>query len=71
MTLKELRLSIGARQEDVAWRCKVHRAAVSNWERGLREPLPKHIKVMAKFFMVSQDDVRAAVEESAKEHGRA
>lgn len=64
LTLKELRKSIDATQENVAWKCKVCREAVSLWERGLRKPDKKHIKTMARFFMVPVETVEAALAES-------
>lgn len=63
MTLKEMRKSIGATQENVAWKCKVHREAVSMWERGVKRPTKRHMKTMARFFMVPIEDVEAAIEE--------
>lgn len=63
MTLKELRKSIGASQENVAWKCKVCREAVSGWERGLRRPTRRHMVTMSKFFMVPIETIEAALEE--------
>lgn len=62
MTLKELRKSIGATQENVAWKCKVHREAVSMWERGVKRPTRRHMITMSKFFMVPIETIEAAVE---------
>lgn len=62
MTLKELRKSIGATQENVAWKCKVHREAVSMWERGIQRPTRRHMITMSKFFMVPIEEIEAAVE---------
>lgn len=68
LTLKDLRKDIGSTQENVAWKCKVHREAVSMWERGFRKPGKKHIKTMARFFMVPIETVEAALAESQAPH---
>jgi transcriptional regulator with XRE-family HTH domain len=51
--LKDLREKLGLRLEDVAKAVKVHKTAVSNWERLLREPDSGYRKAYAKVLKIS------------------
>lgn len=64
MTLKELRVSAGLQQSDVAKRLNITETAVSNWELGKNGILRKYKKPLAKLYGVSENELAAAMEET-------
>lgn len=59
MTLKERRLSVGLRQEDVAKKLHVDQGAVSYWESGKTKPCKKHQLKLAKLYKCTTDELMA------------
>ena len=57
MTLKELRLEKGLRQEDVARLLEVDQTTVSYWESGKTRPLKKHRKRLEKLYGCPVDEL--------------
>lgn len=55
--LKHLRNINGKTQEDVAEACNKKNTAISNWEKGIREPDAIDLSVLSDFFNVSIDDL--------------
>lgn len=66
MTMRELRLSAGFLQVDVAKKMNVSQAAVSRWESGETQPCKKHCKKLAKLYRCSQEDLSASMEETRR-----
>ena len=54
-TIKELRLSAGISQQELAEAIQVNRSAVSFWESGINEPKATYIARLATFFGVTSD----------------
>lgn len=59
MTLKELRLAAGLRQNDVAKKLHVAQGAVSYWESGKTKPCNKHRVKLAKLYGCTVDELLA------------
>ena len=57
MKLKDLRLSAGLLQEDVAKKLDVDQTAVSNWERGKNMPCAKYRKKLAELYGCTVDEL--------------
>lgn len=57
MTLKELRLTAGLTQSEVAKKLNVDQGAVSNWERGINPPTRKYREPLAELYGVSVDEL--------------
>lgn len=55
--LRSLRKSRGLTQDEVASTIGVSRQALSNYERGLREPALKCLITMANMYQVSLDEL--------------
>ena len=55
--LKYLRNINGKTQEEVASACNKKNTAVSNWEKGIREPDAVDLSVLSNLFNVSIDDL--------------
>lgn len=55
MRLKELRISRGITQEELAKHLNISNSAVGMYEQGRREPNQDMLKKMAEFFNVSVD----------------
>lgn len=53
--LAQLRKEAGMRQEDVAEHLGLHKAAVSNYEKGLRSPSDETVMKLADLFHVTTD----------------
>ena len=62
MSLKELRLSSGVLQEEVAKKLNVTQSAVSYWESGKTKPCRKYHAKLAKLYGCTVDDVRQALD---------
>ena len=60
--IQELRKQRGLTQEELAAQLYVSRTAVSKWESGRGYPNIDSLKVLAKFFSVSLDDLLSADE---------
>lgn len=60
MTLKELRESVGLKQDVVAKRLSVSPTAVSQWERGANGIARKHVLKLARLYKTTADTVIAA-----------
>lgn len=71
MTLKEIRKAAGMTQTDVGKALDVNQSAVTHWEVADTRPVRKHRVKLCKLYKISESELLAAVEESAKEHGRA
>lgn len=65
MSLKELRLSSGVLQEDVAKKLDVTQSAISYWESGKTRPCRKYHKKLAKLYGCTVEDVQRALEDKA------
>lgn len=55
--LKYLRINNHYTQEDVAAACNKKNTAISNWEKGIREPDAVDLAILSNFFNVSVDDL--------------
>lgn len=55
--LKHLRVLNGKTQEDVGKLCNKTNTAVSNWEKGIREPEAVDLSVLSNYFNISIDDL--------------
>lgn len=55
--IKHLRVINGKTQNDLAKLCGKKNTAISNWEKGIREPDALDLAVIANFFNVSIDDL--------------
>jgi transcriptional regulator with XRE-family HTH domain len=55
--LKFYRLKAGLTQADVAEELDVNQASISNWERGLNLPLPKHRKRLRALYHATEDEL--------------
>ena len=62
LTLKEMRLRSGLRQEDVARKLNVDQTAVSHWENGRTRPCRKYRKKLAKLYGVGEEEINEASE---------
>ena len=56
-TLKDLRLSMGVRQTDLAKAIGVSKGCISLWENNLREPTFTCFLALADFFQVTLDEL--------------
>lgn len=63
MTLKELRLVAGLKQDDVSAALDVTQPAVSKWESGETNPLKKYRKKLAKMYRCTANDIDLAIKE--------
>lgn len=61
LTLKELRMAAGLRQEDVAKKLNVGQSAVSHWERGGCRPCKKYRKKLAALYGCKVEDLLVEV----------
>lgn len=50
----------GLTQSDVATLLGVRAATVSDWERGLARPSPRHARELARLYRVSASEIREA-----------
>ena len=57
MTLKERRITVGLKQEEVAKELEVDQTAVSNWENGKNVPLKKYQEKLAKLYNCTVEDL--------------
>ena len=55
--LKELRLEKGLGQVELANKINVSKSIISLWENGLREPTLSYLKLLARFFETTIDDL--------------
>ena len=55
--LKYLRDSKGKSQEEIGKLCGKSNTAVSNWEKGIREPEAIDLSILSNYFNVSVDDL--------------
>lgn len=55
--IKYLRNIVGKTQEEIAKICNKKNTAVSNWEKGIREPDAVDLTILANIFNVSVDDL--------------
>jgi len=55
--LKHLRILNGKTQEDVGEICNKTNTAVSNWEKGIREPDAVDLSALSNYFKISIDDL--------------
>lgn len=56
-TLKELRISMGIKQTDLAKAVGVSKGCISLWENNLREPTLSCFLALADYFQVSLDEL--------------
>lgn len=61
MGIKELRLSAGLTQEQVAKKMHLDQSAVSLWEKGSTKPLRKNHKKLAKVLNCTVEDIQNAI----------
>lgn len=54
--LKYLRLLNKKTQDDIAKLCNKKNTAVSNWEKGIREPNSIDLAIICNYFNISIDD---------------
>lgn len=59
MTLKEMRVRVNLKQEDVARKMNVDQAAISKWENGKNAPSRKYHKKLARLYGVSVEELLA------------
>lgn len=62
MSLKDLRRSAGLSQNELGKKLNVSHAAVSNWERGLNQPLRKYHRLLATALNVTEEQLRKELE---------
>lgn len=55
--LKYLRTSRGKNQEEIGKICGKSNTAVSNWEKGIREPDAVDLSILSNYFNISVDDL--------------
>lgn len=55
--IKYLRMLNGKTQEEVGEVCNKKNTAVSNWEKGIREPDAVDLSALSNFFHISIDDL--------------
>ena len=55
--LKHLRNINGKTQEEVAMACNKKNTAISNWEKGIREPDAVDLSILSNLFSISIDDL--------------
>lgn len=55
--IKHLRVINGKTQNDLAKLCGKKNTAISNWEKGIREPDALDLAIIANFFNISIDDL--------------
>ena len=65
--MRELRLTAGLRQIDVAKKMDVDQAAVSKWESGENKPSRKYHKKLAKLYGVTLEELNTVLEPVEKE----
>ena len=63
MTLKELRLTAGLRQDVVADALDICQPAVSKWEKGETSPSRKYRKKLADMYGCTVEDLNRAIVE--------
>lgn len=51
--IRDLRIAMSMKQEELAHRCGVKQGAVSTWENGQSTPKPEAIRIMTNLFGVS------------------
>lgn len=68
MTLKDLRLKAGLKQEQVAKLVDVDQGAVSNWEIGKYVPVRKYREKLAKLYGCTADEIHSISEEARKQY---
>lgn len=56
-TLKELRISMGVKQTDLAKAVGVSKGCISLWENNLREPTLSCLLALADYFQVTLDEL--------------
>lgn len=56
-TLKELRISMGIKQTDLAKAVGVSKGCISLWENNLREPTLSCFLALADYFQVTLDEL--------------
>ena len=59
-TIKELRVSAGLTQDELAQKLGISPQTVWGWENGKFSPKGKRLRSVAEFFGVSEDDIRSA-----------
>ena len=62
-TIRELREEAGMTQVQLAMKLGCTPSAVYNWERGRSEPRASQVRMMARIFGVSMDDIGFEVED--------
>jgi transcriptional regulator with XRE-family HTH domain len=68
MTLRELRISKGYAQREIAEKLGVKTVnTISNWERGLTEPELPMRRQMSEFFGVSLDEMNRIIKETRQQ----
>ena len=55
--IKHLRIIKGKTQEEIGELCGKSNTAVSNWEKGIREPDAMDLSALSNYFNVSIDDL--------------
>ena len=55
--IKHLRIIKGKTQEEIGALCGKSNTAVSNWEKGIREPDAMDLSALSNYFNVSIDDL--------------
>jgi len=64
LTLAEMRKERGFTQDQLCKKLRVDQTTISTWECGIRKPLAKNIKKLAKVFGCSQEEIIAACAEN-------
>ena len=62
MSLKDLRHRAGLTQIELGKKLNVSNAAVSNWERGVNQPLRKYRRLLALALEVCEEELREVLE---------
>lgn len=63
MKIKELRISRGLTQEELAQKINVTQGAISQWEKGLAQPTSDKLPELAKVLRCSIDELYGNTEE--------
>lgn len=64
MTLKDRRVAVNLRQEDVARELEVDQSTVCKWELLGSKPLPKYQRKLAALYGCSVEDILESVSET-------
>lgn len=68
MTFYDLRKKANLTQAEIARSVNVSQCTVSVWESGINAPLKKYRRQLALVFGVTDDELKAAIEQTLKEN---